>query len=221
MLMKLKSRSSHLIILFCISVLNMSAGNVMAEARRDAAGADNPVRKLQYMLRQVSEEKASLEADNGKLKADLTTETKKKKELQSKLDKLEKRLTGSEGTNLKLVSRIKQDNERMKKMIAMYKETVVRLRKENQDNQLLVNAVTERNQWMDQCKSKNSEMYTLNIELMKRYRNKDFTEDALEKEPITGLVAVQLENQEQKYRFRLQDLQTIKFKPSKIKISTN
>ncbi len=219
--MKLKSRSSHLIILFCISVLNMSAGNVMAEARRDAAGADNPVRKLQYMLRQVSEEKASLEADNGKLKADLTTETKKKKELQSKLDKLEKRLTSSEGTNLKLVSRIKQDNERMKKMIAMYKETVVRLRKENQDNQLLVNAVTERNQWMDQCKSKNSEMYTLNIELMKRYRNKDFTEDALEKEPITGLVAVQLENQEQKYRFRLQDLQTIKFKPSKIKISTN
>lgn len=219
--MKLKSSSYYIMILLCVSVLSMSVEKVMAEARRDAAGTDNPMRKMQYMLRQLSEEKTSLEADNGKLKANLETATKNKKKLQAKLDKLDKSLDESKNNILKLVSRIKQDNERMKKMIAMYKETVVRLRKENQDNQLLVNAVTERNQWMDQCKSKNSEMYTLNIELLKRYRNKDFTEDALEKEPLTGLVAVQLENQEQKYRFRLQDLQTINFKPSKIKISTN
>jgi len=221
MLMKLKSTSGYLIILFCIGMLGLSAGRVNAEVRRDAAGAANPMRKMQYMLRELSEEKTSLEADNAKISANLKTETKNRKKLQVKLDKLNKKLAEARNFNLKLVSRIKQDNVRMKKMIAMYKETVVRLRKENQDNQLLVNAVTERNQWMDQCKSKNSEMYTLNIELMKRYRNKDFTEDALEKEPITGLVAVQLENQEQKYRFRLQDLQTIKFKPSKMKISAN
>ncbi len=215
--MKLKLTSSHVMILLCIGVLGMPAGNAMAEARRDAAGASNPMRKMQYMLRELSDEKSALEADNGKLKAELTTETKKNKKLQTRLDNLDKKLGKSKGDILKLVSRIKQDNERMKKMIAMYKDTVAKLRTENQDNQLLVNAVTERNQWMKQCKLKNSEMYTLNIELMKRYRNKDFTEDALEKEPVTGLVAVQLENQEQKYRFRLQDLQTPAFKSDKTK----
>lgn len=215
--MKLKLISSHVMILLCIGVLGMSAGNAMAEVRRDAAGASNPMRKMQYMLRELSDEKSALEADNGKLKAKLTTETKKNKKLQTRLDSLDKRLGKSKGDILKLVSRINQDNERMKKMIAIYKETVAKLRTENQDNQLLVNAVTERNQWMKQCKLKNSEMYTLNIELMKRYRNKDFTEDALEKEPVTGLVAVQLENQEQKYRFRLQDLQTPAFKSDKTK----
>lgn len=204
-------------ILLCIGVLGMSAGNAMAEVRRDAAGASNPMRKMQYMLRELSDEKSALEADNGKLKARLTTETKKNKKLQTRLDSLDKRLGKSKDDILKLVSRINKDNERMKKMIAIYKETVAKLRTENQDNQLLVNAVTERNQWMKQCKLKNSEMYTLNIELMKRYRNKDFTEDALEKEPVTGLVAVQLENQEQKYRFRLQDLQTPAFKSDKTK----
>ncbi len=219
--MKLKSISSYFIILFCISMLSIPTGKAMAEARRDAAGAANPMRKMQYMLRQLSEEKSSLEAENGKLKAELETETKEKEKLQSRLDMLDKKLGRSKDNNLKLVSRIKQDNERMKKMIARYRETVAKLRTAKQDNQLLVNAVSERNQWIDQCKTKNSEMYTLNIELMKRYRNKDFTEDALEKEPLTGLVAVQLENQEQEYKFRLQDLQTPQFKPDKIKISTN
>lgn len=219
--MKLKSRSAYLIILFCIGMLSISAGNVNAEARRDAAGAANPMRKMQYMLRQLSEEKTSLEAENGKLKADLKAETQKKEKLQSKLDKLDKKLDRSKDNNLKLLSRVKQDNERMKEMIARYRETVAKLRKENQDNQLLVNAVSERNQWIDQCKSKNEKMYTLNIELLKRYRNKHFSDDVLEKEPLTGLVAVQLENQEQNYKFRLQDLQTFPFKPGKIKISTN
>ncbi|HEB55624.1 MAG TPA: hypothetical protein ENI98_04815 [Gammaproteobacteria bacterium] len=214
---KLKSTYCYVLILFGISVLSMSAGSVNAEARRDAAGAANPMRKMQYMLRELSEKKSSLEAENGKLKADLKAETQKKEKLQSKLDKLDKKLDRSKDNNLKLLSRVKQDNERMKEMIARYRETVAKLRKANQGNQLLVNAVSERNQWIDQCKLKNSEMYSLNIELMKRYRNKDFTEDALEKEPLTGLVAVQLENQEQKYKFRLQDLQTPAFKADKNK----
>ncbi|NOZ38513.1 MAG: hypothetical protein GXP11_10740 [Gammaproteobacteria bacterium] len=218
---KLKPTHSHVLILFCISVLSLSAGSVNAEARRDAAGAANPMRKMQYMLRELSEEKSTLEAENGKLKVELETESKKNEKLQSKLDKLDKKLDRSKGNNLKLLSRIKQDNERMKEMIARYKQTVAKLRQENQDNQLLVNAVRERNQWIDQCKSKNSKMYTLNIELLKRYRNKGFGDDVLEKEPLTGLVAVQLENQEQEYKFRLQDLQTRQFKPEKIKISTN
>lgn len=219
--MKLKLISSYLMILFCISVLSLSTDNVMAEARRDAAGAANPMRKMQYMLRELSEKKSSLEAENGKLKADLKAETQKKTTLQSKLDKLNEKLGRSKDNNLKLVARIKQDNERMKEMIARYKESVTRLGMENHDNQLLVNAVHERNQWIDQCKIKNSKMYTVNIELLKRYRNKGFGDEVMEKEPLTGLVAVQLENQEQNYQFRLQDLQIPRFKPNKIKLSTN
>ncbi len=219
--MKLKSTSAHLMILFCIGVLSLSAGKVMAEARRDAAGTANPMRKMQYLLREMSEEKSSLEAKNSELNADLKVETGKKEKLQSKLDRLGKNLNRSKDNNIKLVSRIKQDNERMKEMIARYKQTVAKLRMGNRDNQLLVNAVRERNKWIDRCKQKNLKMYTLNIQLLKRYRNKNFGDEILEKEPVTGLVAVQLENQEQNYKFRLQDLQTPIFKSGKIKLSTN
>ncbi len=211
--MKLKSISCYIIILFCITLLSMPAENVMAEARRDAAGAADPMRKMQYMLRQLTQEKSSLEAENGKLRIDLKTEAKEKEKLQARLDKLEKKLGKSKDNNLKLVSRVKQDNERMKKMIAKYRETVQKLQMANRDNQLLVNAVSERNQWIEQCQSKNSKMYTINVELLERYRNKDFSDDALEKEIFTGLVAVELENQEQEYRFRLDDLKTSQFVP--------
>ncbi|VAX10535.1 hypothetical protein MNBD_GAMMA25-270 [hydrothermal vent metagenome] len=195
-------------IIFCTCLI--VTGNVAAEARRDAGAAD-PMRKMQYMLRQLSQEKSKLEAENGKFKIDLKTEAEEKEKLQAKLEKLNKKLDKSKDNNLKLVSRVKQDNERMKEMIARYRETVNKLQTANRDNQLLVNAVSERNQWIDQCQSKNSGMYTINIELMQRYRNKDFSDDALEKEAFTGLVAVELENQEQEYKFRLSDLQTPKF----------
>ena len=210
--MRLKTTSCHALILLCISVLSISSGNVMAEARRDAGAAD-PVRKMQYMLRQLSQEKSRLESDNARLNAELKQQAEEQKKLQAKLDKLEKKLDKSKESNQKLVSRVKQDNERMKEMIAKYKETVEKLRTANRDNQLLVNAVTERNQWIEQCQAKNTEMYALNVELLERYRNKDFSDDALEKEVFTGLVAVKLENQEQEYRFRLEDLQTPRFRP--------
>lgn len=193
-----------------MSMLLLFTGHANAEARRDAGAAD-PLRKMQYMLRQLSQEKSKLEAKNGKLKLDFKAETEEKEKLQVKLEKLEARFGKSKDNNLKLVARVKQDNERMKEMIEKYRETVSKLQVSNRDNQLLVNAVNERNQWIDQCQLKNSDMYTLNIELMQRYRNKDFSDDALEKETFTGLVAVELENQEQEYHFRLDDLQSVKF----------
>ncbi len=210
--MNLKTTTCHTLIFLCITILSTLSGNVLAEARRDAGGSD-PMRKMQYMLRQLSQEKSSLEAENGKLSSDLKTETEEKEKLQAKLKKLDRKLDKSKDNNLKLVSRVKQDNERMKKMIEKYRETVQKLQTSNRDNQLLVNAVSERNQWIDQCQSKNSKMYTLNVELLERYRNKDFSDDALEKEVFTGLVAVDLENQEQEYKFRLDDLQTSQFVP--------
>jgi len=212
--MNLNQISKKLLLLVCIGFLASAAGNVMAEARREAGAAD-PLRKMQYMLRQLSQEKSKLEAENGKLKIDLKTEVKNREKLQAKFDKLNQKLDKSKDSNLKLVSRVKQDNERMKDMIEKYRETVNKLQIVNRDNQLLANAVSERNQWIGQCQSKNTKMYTLNVELLQRYRNKDFSDDALEKEAFTGLVAVELENQEQEYQFRLDDLQTPKFMSDK------
>jgi len=72
----------------------------------------------------------------------------------------------------------------MKEMIAKYRETAGKLQISNRDNQLLVNAVSERNQWIEQCQLKNTSMCTLNIELLERYRNKDFADDALGKRNV-------------------------------------
>ncbi|MDH5570781.1 MAG: hypothetical protein OEY89_03385 [Gammaproteobacteria bacterium] len=119
----------------------------------------------------------------------------------------------SQESNQKLVDRVKQDNERMTSLLEKYKETVTTLRASKFDNVLLANAVKKRDQWIGVCREKNNKMYSVNVELLQRYRQKGIGDMLAEKESFTGVATVELENQEQEYHFRLEDLQIPLFKP--------
>ena len=106
--------------LLIISLL--SSHFAIAEARRDAGGSD-PLRKAQYIIRQLSQEKSRLEADNGKLNVDLKAQTDKVEKLEKKLAKLEEKLDKYKKNNMNLVDRVKSDNERMKSLIEKYNHT--------------------------------------------------------------------------------------------------
>ena len=76
---------------------------------------------------------------------------------------------------------------------------------------LLRNAVQERDTWIADCQSKNEGLYKANGELLDAYRDKGAFAALVQREPVTGIASVKVENAVQEYRFRLEDLRTVKF----------
>lgn len=183
-----------------------------AETTRRETG-DNALRKAEYMLRQLSQEKADLQAENANLGGKLQELQKKFDELQAKFTGTEQHLDRARASNEQLVSRIGRDNERMTELMEKYHDTVKTLQASKQDNQLLINAVAERNDWMQVCRERNEGLYKANLDLLQRYQNKGVLEALKQRDKLTGLTSVKVENEVQEYRFRLEDLQVSKFEP--------
>lgn len=202
---------TNLISFFVLLLMLVSTAGAET-ARRD--DGDNALRKAQYMLRQLSQEKADLQAENARVNDELQALQKRFDELQGKLDKAEHHLDKSRNTNEQLAGRIRRDNEKMAEVQKKYLKSIQTLQASKRDNQLLVSAVEERNQWIEVCRGRNEEMYQANRELLDRYENKGVWEAARQREPLTGIPRVQLENEIQEFRFRLEDLQVSRFEPA-------
>lgn len=198
------------VAIFTLSML-LSIGAAGAEARRDAAGSGDAVRKAQYMLRKLSQEKASLQQENARLSAEIKELETQAKKLEKKLESTAKQLERANASNDKLVERVKNDREKITDLIGRYRETVRRLRVEQANVIHLTNAVQERNQWIDTCKANNGSLYEINMELVDRYRNKGLWQALRQAEPLTGIGEVQLEVIAEDYVYKIEDLQVANF----------
>jgi len=184
-----------------------------------AATQDSPaaraLRKAQGMLRQLNAEKQALAAEKTKLEEKLKEVEKENAQLKDKVQKRQKQIGRYQDRNNKLMERISQDRTRMEEMVARYREKVRELKRYQADNQLLRQAVLERNHWIDHCRKQNQTLLQEARKILQAYRDKDVWEALLESEPVTGIPRVELENQVQAYRFRLQDLTVKPFKGDK------
>ncbi len=195
------NRLNILVPLVCL--LFIAPGAIADTPRR--SGADQAIRKAQYLLRQLSEQKTKLESEN-------TRQTSEIKDLKAQLDKLKQRLNRSKDNNIKLIARVKGDHEKMRNMLERYHNTVDLLRMEKTNVVYLKNAVIERNSWIEQCKSNNEELYATSMVLVDRFQNKGIWQELSQSEPVTGLGDVKLEVIAEDYRYKLEDLQVAKFK---------
>ncbi len=182
-----------------------------ADAPRKAGG-DQAVRKAQYLLRQLSEEKNKLQTQNNQLETELTELKKKLAKVKKKLGKTNKKLDQSRSSNSQLVERVKSDRDRMQEMLNKYRQAAQMLRIEKSNVALLKNAVGERNNWIDKCKANNDSLYEVNLELLGKYKDKSAWQALKQDEPVTGLGNVKLEVIVDNYRFRIEDLQVADFK---------
>jgi chromosome segregation ATPase len=187
-------------ILMTVVLVLIAMDPLHAEVRRE--GGDDAVRKAQYMLRQLSQENQGLKARNAELQARLDELGKKHEDAGNKLQ-------ASNSRNNRLEARISSDAGKFKELMRRYSETVQTLRMANQDNHYLVKAVEERESWIDQCRSSNEELFKVNSDLLHRYGEVA----GRKSDPVTGIGRVRVENEVQEYRFRLEDLQTMEFKP--------
>jgi chromosome segregation ATPase len=185
-----------------IIVLSSYAAQSGAEARRDAGGGAQTSKKAQYMIRQLHNEKQELQAQLAELQGKYDQLVKEHEKTRASLEK-------SSSNNEKLVSRVKGTAEKYKELVERYQEAVTILRKANMDNQYMVRAVQEREQWIAQCSSRNEELFDANSELLTKYGEAAGVNDI----SVIGLGTVVVENEMQDYRFKLEDLQVTKFKP--------
>lgn len=197
------------------SLLGLACACHPAHAERRESEAADAMRRAQLIIRKLSEEKDQLQTDNATL-------NNRNKELQAKLDGLQKgldktrgRLGKAEQSNQHLVDRIRSDVDKFKALMEKYRDSLRTIRSAISDNELLVNAVKERDKWMGQCKARNRKMFEANNDLLDMYKNKDVADVIKDKEPLLGLGRVELERQVQDYRFRLEDLTVTPYKDAR------
>lgn len=195
--------------------------STFAAQPKQSDAAQQALKKAQGVLKQLGEEKAALEAEKKTLSDEKTA-------LQSQVEKLESALKqisplqaevaaqksaadslrNSNGALSSQLSRLQANERELNKKL---QETVAQAKLIQNDNQLLVSAVQERERWIGRCDEKNRDVIHAANELTTKYQNKSFLEKLSEVEPFTGIGNVEMENTVQNYQFKLEDLKVTKF----------
>ncbi len=196
----------NIIAVFTLALL-LPFQSLSAAAPRDQAAGD-ALRRAQQMLQTLAKEKSELESENIKISRELESTREELTAALGQIDKTEKNVAAARNRNEALVERIRTDSELHADMREQFR---AKLDDAQADIKLLLAAVEERTHWIGECQAKNDQLQQVNVELLEAYKGKTAWDSVKQREPVTGLAAVKIENQIQEYEFRLEDLRTIKF----------
>jgi chromosome segregation ATPase len=185
--------------------------SVTAQAAPRVETGDNVQRQAQMLMQQMAAEKTVLQKQNGELTAKLAELESRIKQLEAEAKQRSGELTAAQRNNEGLRGRVERDSERFKDLSERHGATTSTLRDALADVQLLQSAVQERDHWISQCQTKNEDMFKTNMDLLSAYRDKGALDALAQREPVTGLGSIKVENTVQEYQFRLEDLRTVKF----------
>lgn len=207
------------------------SGAVTGAEKKGGSDIVQTLNKAQGMLRQLSQEKAELEAKTASMEKELA-DTKKSLEEQGKqLETSNKQFQALQAEvkhKADIVAALEKNNEILKNNNEILKTNIEKLKQQfgeqnqafqeqsrrlsgelsanQQDNALLVRAVKERSDWIGKCTQLNGKLIKTNKEILENYRNKSFWESLNEADIVTGIGAVAKENKLEEYRYKLNDL---------------
>lgn len=166
--------------------------------------------QAQNLLRQIAAERDALKAENGKLKDDISSRDKKIDLLNKKLDGTKKSLgntheaiTKFQEANTALRDHLLEAQDKMKMLVDKYKELVASLRVVESERTKLESTVKNQTMEIKTCARKNLELYQSDRDLLAQYKNKSAWDALLQKEPVTQLKRVEIENIIESYRDKL------------------
>lgn len=195
------------------ALLTPMAGH--AETVRQGSGNEQTalVARLQQMVNDITAERDALSAQNANLAEKLA---KEKEAHEKQLEQLKRKLTGSEGAldrykenDAALRARITEDRARMQELIDKFRETAQSLRQVEMERGELKATVSAQREGIRQCTRKNLELYQANLDLLDRYQAKGVWDAMLQREAVTGLRRVEIENLVEDYRRRLDQMQVV------------
>lgn len=206
-----RAREQGLFWLLLAFLSAMTAPTVWA-GQAKGGGQDEVVatlKKAQGMLRQLSQEKADLEA---KLK-DAEKELGEKRAQLELRSKEAAQLQGELASKLPVLSTLQSHNEKYRNQVG---QATAQLQKTQADNQLLVRMVEERSQWISKCETKNQGLQSLISQILAEYQEPDFLDQVKTLEPLTGIGGVERENKSAEYRYKLSDLKVTKWSETQV-----
>jgi peptidoglycan hydrolase CwlO-like protein len=199
-------------LLFLVSgcLMFMVIQNVFAQGvRRDSEGGD-AVAKIQYLLKQTAAERDALKVENDQLSVELEKLSDQVEGLQAKNKSLQKDLGKSDLTLEKfkesdaaLREYIERQKERTEEIIEKFKSVVADLRAVEAERAELETNVSNLDGEVKACATKNIELYEIGLQLIDQYKNKGVWDSVAQREPVTGLKQVEIENLIQDYKLRL------------------
>ncbi len=198
-------RNSVALLFLCIST------HTFAGATRDGEG-DQALKRMQYMLKQLNEEKSRLEIEFSELekeKKDLDKDYKKAKEqiidMELTIQKNEANIASLEGTVEKRDAKIERREKQLRDVIGKYQDAQLLIRQLNGQIADMNQDIESKNASIEEFDEKNLKLFEANQELMDLYQNKSTLDALLQKDGITGLKEVKIENILQEYRLKLEN----------------
>jgi len=186
-------------------------GGVAAEPAK-RAGSEDTVR-LQTMLQQLNTEKTNLAAENAKLKAELDKTksqldslTKERDAGTQKLNRNQQDLANSQARSDALQRGFDTLKGRFDQLVEQFRATVAQMKDLEQDRDHLKSVVTDYDVRVTACERNNDALYKSSLELIDLYEHKGVMTALLQKEPVTKLKRVQLENLMDRYRSLADDM---------------
>jgi len=168
--------------------------------------------RAQSLLRQVSAQKQELEVANARMTADLASLEAENKRLQARLKETNLDLESTERKSDRNSQLLELTQERLARTEDTLREGIERLREtsaelfETQRAKAQLEAeLAETEAELDDSERKNLKLYEANVELLELYRKKGPVTALFQREPVTGLKSVEIENVLQEYRIKLED----------------
>lgn len=201
----------------CLLLLLAGIETSDAEPKAAAPGGD-ALRKAQGLIRQLSQEKQALETEKtawlgekAALEGQLQTLQQQVRLLPALQEQVERYKAGLEAVRGNLEGQLAQQRQREQALVQKHNEVVAKARDIRDDNQLLVQAVQEREQWIAQCAGLNQQLRELNQKVVDGYEQKGLWQQLAELEPITGIAKVDTQNRAEEYRYQLKQLKVTPF----------
>lgn len=178
----------------------------------DPAALQQALSRAQGLLRQLSEQRTQLEAENAaaqvaiaNLERKFAREKRQREELETELE-LATRKTQSLDTRLgNTSSRLEQTEERLRDTIEKYKVLAAEHRTTLAAKADLEDTLATTAQTLADAEARNEELYAINAEILTQFKRKGSWEAFLQREPVLGLKQVDIENIEQDLRHRNED----------------
>ncbi len=189
-------------------------GAQLGAAPKQETPEQQAYKKAQGVVRQLTEEKRAMETEKAELLEQVKQLESKNRQLELLQGEIQLHKSQAEilrNTNNSLSSQLTNEREKQQALHRKLNEIVAQAKLIQNDNQLLVSAVNEREQWIKQCYDKNRQLVEAHQVLIGKYQDKGFWDQLAEMEPITGIGNVDTQNTVESYQFKLDDLRVTAF----------
>lgn len=174
---------------------------------QDADRTAEALARAQALLQQIGQQKAQLEAENAKLKASLARTEKTLEKTEDGLEATEAEVAQKSAENARLTGQLGRTEERLDRTKATLDALITKFKALRAEYQALQQAKAATDETLKETQEalkvseyNNIQLYQVNEDLMAHLGDKGWSTMMLQKEPLTGLVDVKLQNIIEEYR---------------------